>query len=125
MEIVIKKSTKKEMVNIKKIKKYSPLTETTFYILISLLEPLHGYGIMQKVEKLSNGRIKLAPGTLYGALGNLMEARMIELEDSRRAKSRKKVYHIKQLGVDMIRFELERLEEIIENGRLLLNKKGK
>ena len=113
------------MIDIKKIKKYSPLTETTFYILISLLEPLHGYGIMQKVEKLSNGRIKLAPGTLYGALGNLMEARMIELEDSRRAKSRKKVYHIKQLGVDMIRFELERLEEIIENGRLLLDKKGK
>ena len=67
------------MADIRTIKKYSPLTETTFYILISLLEPLHGYGIMQKVEDLSGGRIKLGPGTLYGALNNLLEAKMIEL----------------------------------------------
>jgi len=113
------------MINIKKIKKYSPLTETTFYILISLLEPLHGYGIMQKVERLSNGRVKLGPGTLYGALGNLLEAKMIDLEDDCGVKSRKKVYHIEQLGIDMIKFELERLEEMIKNGRRLLDKKGK
>jgi len=112
------------MIDIKKIKKYSPLTETTFYILISLLEPLHGYGIMQKVERLSNGRVKLGPGTLYGVLGNLLEAKMIELKDDSGIDSRRKVYCIKQLGIDMIRFELGRLEEMIKNGRLLLNDKG-
>ena len=43
------------------------LTEGVYYILLSLMEPMHGYGIMQNVEQLSKGRVKLAPGTLYGA----------------------------------------------------------
>ncbi len=112
------------MSDIRKIKKYSPLTETTFYILISLLEPLHGYGIMQKVEKLSGGRIKLGPGTLYGALGNLLEAKMIELESSEISDNRRKVYRIKGLGIDMIEHEINRLEEMLKNGKDLFRKKG-
>jgi DNA-binding PadR family transcriptional regulator len=108
---------------IRKIKKYSPLTETTFYILISLIEPLHGYGIMQKVEKLSRGRIKLGPGTLYGALGNLLEADMIQLEDDGQTNSRRKTYRIKDLGINMIEFEIKRLEEMLENGKDLIRRK--
>ncbi|MDE6233212.1 MAG: PadR family transcriptional regulator, partial [Lachnospiraceae bacterium] len=42
------------------------LTEAVYYILLSLIQPLHGYGIMQNVEKLSKGRVRLAAGTLYG-----------------------------------------------------------
>ena len=106
-----------------KIKKYSPLTETTFYILISLLEPLHGYGIMQKVEKLSKGRVKLGPGTLYGALGNLLEAKMIQLEDGRGIDKRRKVYRIMDLGIKMIEFEIKRLEEMLQNGKDLIRRK--
>ncbi len=49
------------------------LTEAVFYILLSLDEPLHGYGIMQNAERLSNGRVRLAAGTLYGALDTLQE----------------------------------------------------
>lgn len=49
------------------------LTEAVYYILLSLYEPLHGYGIMQNVERLSNGRVKLAAGTLYGAINTLLE----------------------------------------------------
>ena len=49
----------------------SALTEAVFYILLSLGEPLHGYGIMQRTEELSGGRVKLAAGTLYGALTTL------------------------------------------------------
>ena len=49
------------------------LTEGVYYILLSLLEPLHGYGIIQKVEKLSGGRVRLAAGTLYGAINTLLE----------------------------------------------------
>ena len=112
------------MEDLRKVKKYSPLTETTFYILISLLEPLHGYGIMQKVEDLSDGRIKLGPGTLYGALSNLLEAKMIELEDSTDANNRRKVYRIKGFGIDMIGYEIKRLEEMVKNGRDLMEKKG-
>lgn len=112
------------MENIKKIKKYSPLTETTFYILISLLKPLHGYGIMQKVERLSGGRIKLGPGTLYGALSNLLEAKMIELESRNRTNNRRKIYRIKDFGIDMIEYEIKRLEEMLKNGKNLIRKKG-
>jgi hypothetical protein len=55
----------------------SPLTEASFYILISLTTPLHGYGIMKQVEDLSRGRLKLAPGTLYGALSTLQQHHLI------------------------------------------------
>ena len=54
------------------------LTEAVTYILLSLYEPLHGYGIMQKVQNLSGGRVNLAAGTLYGALNTLLERRWIE-----------------------------------------------
>ena len=47
------------------------LTETTYYILLSLLEPGHGYAVMQKAEELSEGRVRIAAGTMYGALDNL------------------------------------------------------
>ena len=112
------------MADINKIKKYSPLTETTFYILIALLKPLHGYGVMQKVERLSSGRIKLGPGTLYGALGNLLEAKMIELESGKEINNRRKVYRIRDLGINMIEYEIKRLEEMLKNGKDLIRKKG-
>ena len=50
----------------------SALTEAVYYILLSLVQPLHGYGIMQNVEQLSGGRVKLAAGTLYGAINTLL-----------------------------------------------------
>ena len=55
----------------KKAENYLPLTHTTFYILISLQDPLQGYGIMQRVKEMSDGEVTLGPGTLYGALSKL------------------------------------------------------
>jgi len=107
-----------------RIKDLSPLTETTFYILIALLEPLHGYGIMQKVIKLSRGRIHLGPGTLYGALSNLVSAGLIIPENSKKSNPRRKVYFITKLGKKLIEYEIARLEEMIKNGRSLLQKRG-
>ena len=52
---------------------YQALTEAVYYILLSLTKPMHGYGIMQNVDQLSNGRVKLAAGTLYGAINTLLE----------------------------------------------------
>ena len=46
--------------------KHLPLTETTYYILLALLEPGHGYVIMQRVEDLSDGDVRIAAGTMYG-----------------------------------------------------------
>lgn len=112
------------MDQLKRIKKYSPLTGMTFYILISLLEPLHGYGIMKKVEKLSDGTIKLGPGTLYGALSNLVEAKLIIPQDNDMdTKGRRKVYIITGFGVELVRFEIKRLEMMLENGKQLLKER--
>ncbi|TET50362.1 MAG: PadR family transcriptional regulator [Actinomycetota bacterium] len=113
------------MNQIKRINKYSPLTESMFYILIALLMPLHGYGIMQKVEKLSEGRIRLGPGTLYGALSNLVEAKLIIPEDGRQDPgSRRKVYSITEFGIELIGYEIKRLEEMLKNAKLLLKERG-
>ena len=53
------------------------LTEAVYYILLSLDQPLHGYGIMQNIERISGGRVRLAAGTLYGALYSLLERQWI------------------------------------------------
>lgn len=59
----------------------TPLTEGVYYILLSLYEPRHGYGIMQYVSNISNGRVELGAGTLYGALKSLVEKKWIEQLD--------------------------------------------
>lgn len=91
--------------------KLLPLTETMHYILLALKEPLHGYAIMQKVEEMSNGQVRIAAGTLYGAIENLLKYQLIELlpaEDSRR-----KVYRITDEGVGILTIEQERLQHIL------------
>ena len=96
-----------------------PLTEAVYYILLSLLEPLHGYGIIQNVEKLSGGRVRLAAGTLYGAINTLLEKGwIIALEGE--ADSRKKEYVITELGREMLQREVRRLSELLEKGKHLL-----
>lgn len=91
--------------------KLLPLTETMHYILLAVREPLHGYAIMQKVELMSNGQVRIAAGTLYGAVENLLKYQWIELvatEDSRR-----KVYRITEKGTKILDIEQERLQHIL------------
>lgn len=57
--------------------KHIVLTEAYYYILLSLFKPLHGYGIMKKIAEMSDGRVKLAAGTLYGALSKLEQKKWI------------------------------------------------
>ena len=94
------------------------LTEAVFYILLSLNEPLHGYGIMQNAEKLSNGRVKLAAGTLYGAINTLLEKGWITFVPGD-SGDRKKEYVITELGKKAVFSEIERLKELVENGKKL------
>jgi DNA-binding PadR family transcriptional regulator len=96
-----------------------PLTEQVFYILLALNQPLHGYGIMQFVHDISNGRVQLGPGTLYGALKTLQEKQWIEPMKTV-ADSRKKEYIITALGKQVLLNELQRLEELLENGKTIL-----
>lgn len=95
------------------------LTEAVYYILLSLIKPLHGYGIMQNVEQLSNGRVKLAAGTLYGAINTLLDKGWI-VALSEEKESRKKEYLITDQGKQMLCCEIVRLKELIENGNHIL-----
>ncbi|MBI9101603.1 MAG: helix-turn-helix transcriptional regulator [Spirochaetales bacterium] len=95
------------------------LTEAVFYILLSLLNPLHGYGIMQKVAMLSNNRVKLGSGTLYGAINTLLEKGWI-CQSTEVSTGRKKAYVITATGKDILKDEIRRLEELIKNGKALL-----
>lgn len=94
------------------------LTEAVYYILLSLYKPLHGYGIMQNIEQLSNGRVKLAAGTLYGAINTLLEKYWIEALPGEK-NSRKKVYIIAADGKDAVENEVRRLRELIANGEAI------
>ena len=98
----------------------SALTEAVYYILLSLTEPLHGYGIMQNVSQLSNGRVNLAAGTLYGAINTLLEKNWINALPGE-SDSRKKEYLITETGKQILRSELARLNELIENGKRILD----
>lgn len=95
------------------------LTEAVYYILLSLLEPLHGYGIIQNAEQLSGGRVRLAAGTLYGAINTLLEKGWIAAQENG-ADSRKKEYQITEAGRAALEAELQRLSELLENGKRLL-----
>lgn len=96
------------------------LTEAVYYILLSLLEPMHGYGIMQNVEKLSHGRVSLAAGTLYGAINTLLEKRWITALPGEKS-SRKKEYQITDRGRKALCAEIDRLTELLENGKQMLS----
>ena len=95
------------------------LTEAVYYILLSLTETLHGYGIMQNAETLSNGRVRLAAGTLYGAINTLLEKGWIAALSGEKG-SRKKEYLITEQGKEALRCEMERLRELLENGDRIL-----
>jgi DNA-binding PadR family transcriptional regulator len=99
-----------------------PLTETTFLVLLSLSSgKKHGYLIMQDVERLSEGRISLGTGTLYGALGRLLDQGWIERVDEEQESGRpRKVYALSDLGRRILEAEAERLRSLLSAARLRL-----
>lgn len=96
------------------------LTEAVYYILLTLVEPLHGYGIMQRVKSLSGGRVNLGPGTLYGAINSLLEKGWIQSAAGAEESSRQKAYVVTELGLTVLARELVRLEELLGHGRDIL-----
>ncbi|MBO7737468.1 MAG: PadR family transcriptional regulator [Clostridia bacterium] len=96
--------------------KYPALTETVFYILLSLSNPLHGYAIMQNIKALTNGRINMGAGTLYGALSALTEKEYIT--EVRSDDPSKRLYIRTELGTEIIENEIKRLNELTQNAGL-------
>lgn len=93
---------------------FLPLSQATYYILLSLRHVRHGYGIMKDVEKISNGDVTLGPGTLYGALGKLEKQQIIQKTDVD-AGARRKYYSLTDLGKDVLQKEYMRLESLVNN----------
>ena len=93
-----------------------PLREATFFILLSLATvPKHGYAIMKDVEALSDGRVSLSTGTLYGALKRLLEGGWVQrVEDEQDDSGReRKAYSLTQLGKGILEAETARMQSLV------------
>jgi len=93
--------------------KYLPLSEATYYILVALDEPLHGYSIMQNVEAISEGTVVIGPGTLYGAFSTLEKQGLIEMV---KEEARRKSYALTERGREVLAEQLRRLQIMVRNG---------
>ena len=93
--------------HIKKV--YIPMTETAFYILLCLRRPNHGYGVVQAVERLTAGAIRLAPGTMYGSLSKMEKDGVIRFV---REEEKRKIYQITPLGEELLQLELQRIRRL-------------
>jgi len=90
-----------------------PLTEPVLLILISLAgKPQHGYALMKDIGDLSQGRVELTTGTLYGALRRLLEDGWIERFDQEDTSREKQAYRLTPLGRRRLRTELDRMKEV-------------
>jgi DNA-binding PadR family transcriptional regulator len=85
---------------------YLPLSEATYYIMLALFEPMHGYGVMQMVEEINGGDVTIGPGTLYGALSSLESEKLIEMV---REEGRRKVYTLTEAGKAVFKAQQARL----------------
>lgn len=100
-----------------------PLTEATYFILLSLASrPKHGYSIIKEVAGLSEARIRLSAGTLYGVLKRLLEQGWIERHDDpeggREDTGRtRKVYGLTELGQRILAAEVQRLQQLVQAAR--------
>ncbi len=95
-----------------------PLTEATYFILLSLAEqPKHGYAIMKDIQDLSSGRIIFSTGTLYGAIKRLLQANWIcrsELINQPYPNRERKAYALTDTGRRVLEAEYQRLSHLLQ-----------
>ena len=88
------------------------MTETGFYILLCLRNEMHGYSIVQRVLELTNGEIRLSPGTMYGSLSKMEKDSLIKFV---REEDKRKIYKITELGQQVLNLEMARIERLYRN----------
>ncbi|MBC6309868.1 PadR family transcriptional regulator [Listeria sp. FSL L7-1582] len=98
----------------KLIKTYVPMTETAFYILLSLMQPRHGYAITDNVKNMTKNRIVLGPGTIYGSLSKMKKDQLVAIIQE---EKNRKIYQITELGKQVLGMEKARIEELYRNSR--------
>lgn len=94
----------------------APMTEAMYYILLALLKPGHGYGMMQRIRELSGGRLEMGPGTLYGVLSRMNKEGWIVLAGE---EGRRKTYAITEAGRTALLAEYDRIKRMAADGKLL------
>lgn len=92
---------------------FLPMSETAYYILLSLIQERHGYAIMQYVSEITKERINLGPGTLYGTLSKLEQAKLVEMTNE---ENKRKYYKITKDGILLLQEEVNRIKELYHNG---------
>jgi DNA-binding PadR family transcriptional regulator len=95
----------------------TPLTEALFYILLAVRTPNHGYGIIQDVSEMTDKRVTLGPGTLYGAINSMLAKGWISLYSEDKESRKKKEYLITNTGKKTFQNEVTRLNELIKNSK--------
>lgn len=93
-------------------KVYVPMTETGFYILMCLKEEAHGYSIVQRVEAMTEGAVKISPGTMYGSLSKMEKDGLIRFV---REEEKRKIYVITDLGKQVLDLEMKRIARLYRN----------
>jgi DNA-binding PadR family transcriptional regulator len=92
----------------------SPLREPTLYILLSLRGgEKHGYAILKEVRELSEGKVQLSTGTLYGALYRLLDQGLIEQIEASDGTRGKKAYRLTHAGLEVFDAEVGRMKRLL------------
>jgi DNA-binding PadR family transcriptional regulator len=89
------------------------MTEAMYYVLLALTNPAHGYKLMQEISDVSQGRLKMGPGTLYGVLTRMQGDKLIRMAED---DGRRKIYRITHEGEDALRVEYRRLAAMVRDG---------
>ena len=98
-------------------KKLDTLTEQMYYVLLSLTEERHGYGIMQYVSELTRGRVAIGAGTLYALLGRFEKEGLIRLASQ---EENRKSYLLTEEGRQVLEEEFERIQRQVADGARVL-----
>jgi len=93
------------------------LTDLTYLILLVLIKPRHGYVIMNEINMLTEGGVKIGPASLYTTLRKLTESDYIQLKDS---QENRKTYQITERGMDILRIEIDKRQKLADYGKKAL-----
>jgi DNA-binding PadR family transcriptional regulator len=97
------------------------MTEAMYYVLLALMRPNHGYQLMHAITEVSNGRVNMGPGTLYGVLSRMQKDGLIALAEN---DGRRKTYEITMEGKQALRIEYDRLKALIQDSWILEEGEG-
>lgn len=99
-----------------------PMTEAMYYVLLALMHPGHGYQLMQTIEDISQGRVKMGPGTLYGVLTRLQKEKLIVIVSD---DGRRKTYSVTDEGKNALNAEYDRIRAMICDGEKIITEQSK